>query len=137
MKDSAVSIHSLVGYKTKFWGNIEANGFLRVDGFFSGKIVSNDKVFIGKHGIVKNSIVIANHIIVGGKVEGNIYAYERVEILKSAQVYGNIYSSSINIEDNISFKGICNILPKNEIEDILHDLKNLDREPKQKLSLQL
>ena len=127
MKSNTVSIHSLIGYKTKFWGNIEANDFLRIDGFFSGKILSNGKVFVGKNGIAKKCIIIAKYVIIGGKIEGDIYSYDRVEILKSAEVYGNIYSNSINIEDNISFKGECHILPKNEIEEILEKLKENEK----------
>jgi len=127
VKNSNVSIHSLIGYKTKFWGDIEANDFLRIDGFFSGKIISNGKVFIGKNGIAKECTIIAKYVIIGGKIEGNIYSYNRVEILKSAEIYGNIYSNFINIEDNVSFKGVCHILPKNEIEEILENLKKVDK----------
>ena len=123
MKDNTISVHSLIGYKTKFLGDINADDFLRIDGFFSGKILSNGKVFIGKNGVVKQSVIIAKHVIIGGKIEGNVYSYDRIEILKSAEIYGNIYSNSINIEDNISFKGVCHILPKNEIEELLKNLK--------------
>lgn len=115
---SDFSINSLIGESTVFKGEFQAKGPLRIDGNFKGKIDSSGKVFIGKHGKAE-CLVLAKIVIIGGKVEGDIYAMDNVIALKTAEIIGNIYSSSIKIEDGVTLEGQCRVLSKNDMKELM------------------
>jgi cytoskeletal protein CcmA (bactofilin family) len=114
------SINSLVGEDTVFDGTFESKGPFRIDGHFKGKINSFGKIFIGKTGIAECQI-IAKNIIIGGTVKGDVYAEEYVQILKTGKILGNIFASSMNMDDSVVFDGECKILSKEEISKIIED----------------
>lgn len=97
-------IHSIIGENAHFHGEFTMQGSLRIDGEFSGKIVSEGKILVGPTGHVKTNIQ-ALRVIVAGKVEGNIVALESVHLLSSAQVSGDIISANLIIDDGVAFEG--------------------------------
>jgi cytoskeletal protein CcmA (bactofilin family) len=120
---SEFSINSLVGEDTIFYGIFESKGPFRIDGYFKGKINSFGKIYIGKSGVAECEI-IAKNIIIGGTVKGDVYAEEFVQILKTGKVIGNIYASSMNMDDSVIFDGECKILEKEEINKIIDEKRN-------------
>ncbi|HOV14244.1 MAG TPA: polymer-forming cytoskeletal protein [Spirochaetota bacterium] len=112
------SINSLVGETTTFSGEFESSGPFRIDGRFIGKINSFGKVFVGKNGFAEG-MVIAKTVIIGGTFKGDIFAEENVAVLKTGKIIGNIYSSSVNMEDGVLFDGECKVLSKQDMKDLL------------------
>ncbi|MDH5717757.1 MAG: polymer-forming cytoskeletal protein [Spirochaetia bacterium] len=112
MKDSQESLHepisSFIGEKASFTGEFVLEGSIRIDGVFSGKILSESKVIVGKTGHVKTNIQ-AKIVVVAGKVDGNIYALESVHLLESAKVYGDIISANLTMDDGVVFEGRARI----------------------------
>jgi cytoskeletal protein CcmA (bactofilin family) len=107
-KDSSY-INSLVGKGTRFDGELNLTGLLRVDGDFTGSIKTDGKVLIGRSGRVKCSIS-AGSVIIGGVVKGNIFSSGKVVVLATGMVLGNIKAPSIIIEEGVIFNGKCHIL---------------------------
>ena len=118
MAASEITINSIVGTGTEVCGVFNIAGPLRIDGKFEGKINSTGKVYIGKHGRAEATIV-ANNIVVGGYVKGDIYAEKNVVVLKSAEIDGNIYTCSVNMDNGVLFNGECRILGEGEMKDLL------------------
>jgi cytoskeletal protein CcmA (bactofilin family) len=118
---SDFSINSIIGENTSFKGIFTIKGPLRIDGDFTGKIISSGKVIIGKTGRAE-CIILAKNVVVGGVVKGDIYAEDKVVILKSSEIIGNIYSSSVIMDDGVIFNGKCDIIQKNDLKDII-DIK--------------
>jgi cytoskeletal protein CcmA (bactofilin family) len=52
-----------------------------------------------------NGDILARRIIVGGKVEGNIRAAERVEIGSTGKVRGDIFTNSLSVMEGGEFNG--------------------------------
>ena len=122
IKSSDLTINSILGENTTLKGHFIIKGPLRIDGNFSGKIDSNGKVIIGKNGRAECTI-IAKSIIVGGTIKGNIYAEEKVLVLKTGEVIGDIYSTSITMEDGVIFNGKCKIIERENIKEFLESKK--------------
>ncbi|MDH5720922.1 MAG: polymer-forming cytoskeletal protein [Spirochaetia bacterium] len=101
-------IDTIIGEKAKFNGDFILEGSLRIDGTFSGKIMSHGKVIVGKTGHVQTNIQ-AKSVIVAGIVDGNIYALENVHLLESAKVHGDIISANLSIEEGVIFEGRAKI----------------------------
>lgn len=112
------TINSIIGENTLFKGTFYINGPLRIDGNFSGKINSTGKVIIGRNGRAE-CVITAKTVIIGGTVKGDVFAEEKVIILKSGEVIGNIYSKSITMDDGVIFNGKCEIIPENLIKDFI------------------
>ena len=115
---SDITINSIVGTGTEFQGQINISGPLRIDGKFVGKVNSTGKVYIAKQARAE-AVILANNVIVGGYIKGDIYAEKNVVVLKSAEIDGNIYSCSVNMDSGVLFNGECRILGSAEIKDLL------------------
>ncbi|MCL2480763.1 MAG: polymer-forming cytoskeletal protein, partial [Spirochaetaceae bacterium] len=90
-------VNSIVGEGTRLNGELDLNGLLRIDGDFSGTIRTNGKVLIGKNGRAKCTIT-ASTVVIGGALRGNIYSSEKVIILSSGIIFGNIYTPRLIVE---------------------------------------
>lgn len=106
-------INSLVGKGTRFDGELNLTGLLRIDGDFTGSINTDGKVLIGKSGRVKCSIT-AGSVIIGGVVKGNVHSSGKVVVLSTGMVLGNIQAPSIIIEEGVVFNGKCHVLQGDE-----------------------
>lgn len=99
-------INSIIGAGSEFKGEFKINGLLRIDGKFQGTIDTHGKVLIGQSGDAITDIK-AKLVVVGGKVSGNIYATERVILLSTGDVKGNIITPSLVMEEGVKFDGNC------------------------------
>jgi cytoskeletal protein CcmA (bactofilin family) len=106
-------VNSIIGEGAKFTGDIELSGLIRIDGDFSGLIKKADRVLIGKTGRVKSSIK-ARVVVVGGAVMGDIIAEERLTILSTAMVVGNVKAPNLAIEEGVVFHGLCEVIVPEE-----------------------
>ena len=100
---------TLVGRTTTIFGRLVLLDSVRIDGKVMGNIETAPgnkiSVAIGLTGEVKGDIT-AHRILVAGKVEGNIYAAERVEFHKDAVVNGDISYGSIAVEHGARLLGM-------------------------------
>ncbi len=108
LPDSAY-INSIIGEGTRFSGEFDLNGLLRIDGDFCGTVRTKGKVLVGKNGRAECT-VYAGTVVVGGIVKGNIFAEEKVVILSTGIVLGNICSPRFIVEEGVILNGICRIL---------------------------
>lgn len=99
-------VNSIVGEGTRFNGELDLNGLLRIDGDFTGKIKTTGKVLVGKNGRAECTIN-ASTVVVGGAVKGNIYSSERVIVLSSGMILGNIYTPRLIVEEGVILDGEC------------------------------
>ncbi len=101
-------INTIIGEGAKFNGEFILEGSLRIDGVFSGKILSEGKVIVGQSGHVKTNIE-ARVVIVAGRVDGNIYSLEMVHLLDTAEVTGDIISPNLIVDEGVVFEGRAKI----------------------------
>jgi cytoskeletal protein CcmA (bactofilin family) len=97
-------IETIIGKGTNIEGTVNIEGATRIDGSVTGKLTSNDIVTVGATGVVKAEIR-AKAIIVGGHVEGNLFASEKVELQAKCELLGDITSKSLLVEHGALFHG--------------------------------
>lgn len=102
-------VNSIIGEGTTLRGYFDLNGLLRIDGVFYGKVRTNGKVLIGKNGEAECGIV-AGTVVIGGKVKGEIIATERITLLSTGVLIGNIKTPRLIIEEGVVFDGKCEII---------------------------
>jgi len=101
-------INSIIGEGTRFNGEFDLNGLLRIDGDFCGTVRTEGKVLVGKNGRAECT-VYAGTVVIGGILRGNIFAGEKVVILSTGIVLGNIHSPRLIVEEGVIFNGTAKI----------------------------
>lgn len=100
---------TLIGKTSEIYGRMVVGESLRIDGKVVGNIESQENskvtVAVGEDGEVIGDI-FAYRVMIAGKVEGNIYATERVEFHQTAQVRGDVTYGSIGIEHGARVIGL-------------------------------
>ncbi|MBI2468121.1 MAG: polymer-forming cytoskeletal protein [Candidatus Rokubacteria bacterium] len=87
-------------------GKYTFSGTALVNGKFKGEISSNDTLIIGEKGVV-NATIRAGIVQVSGEVVGSLQASERVEMKKTARVFGDVEAPVVVIEEGVLFEGHC------------------------------
>lgn len=99
-------INSIVGEGTEFRGDLRLSGLLRIDGDFTGSITTDGKILVGKNGRAECTIK-AGTVVVGGIVRGNITSVEKVVVLSTGMVIGNISTPRLIVEEGVVLDGHC------------------------------
>lgn len=110
LSPTAELFDSMVGEGMEIHGRIVAHKSIRIDGTIYGNVEilegkKNITVAVGAHGKVFGDIK-ACRVLVGGLVEGNVYATERVELHGLSNVMGDITYSDIGIEPGAEVMGL-------------------------------
>ncbi|MDR3170655.1 MAG: polymer-forming cytoskeletal protein [Treponema sp.] len=98
------SLNTIIGPGTWVRGDIESGGFTRVDGSIQGNISAQGRVIIGEKARVKGH-VSGTSVTIGGVVFGNILASERLIVLASALVMGDIITRRIQADEGCLIHG--------------------------------
>ena len=100
--------YTFLGKGVDFKGKAKFDTSVRIDGHFDGQIVSQDTLIIGEGGVVKGEITCET-IICSGKIEGNIVASQKVQLLKPAVLIGGVRTPSFSVEEGVVFHGSCDM----------------------------
>lgn len=96
---------AIIGPKIRFKGELAGEEDLLIQGQVEGTInLKNNTLTIGEQGVVKAN-VIAKTVTIEGTVEGDLFGQERISILASSNVKGNIVADSVILEDGAKFRG--------------------------------
>ncbi len=82
---------------------------LRINGKFEGSLEARGNLIIGQTAIVCADIV-GDNIVIGGRVKGKVTAKERLTLLPTAIVEGEIYPVRLNIAEGAILEGRCMML---------------------------
>lgn len=87
-------VDTLIGRNTRVEGDVHFTGGLYVDGQVKGSILAETggeaMLSISEQGFVEGEVRVP-HVVVNGRLVGNILGAEKVELLANAQVQGNIH----------------------------------------------
>ncbi|GMT41949.1 MAG: hypothetical protein IEMM0002_0360 [bacterium] len=97
-------IRAFLGEGTEFEGLLAFEGTVRVDGRFNGEIQTDDCLIIGENATVKAEVNVG-HLIVMGKLIGNVHAVNKVEITASGFVEGDIHTPGIVVQEGAILRG--------------------------------
>jgi len=101
----------LVGYLYKgsrVSGHLSFQGPARIDGIVDGEIQCQGALTIGESAEVKAKIT-AQLVVIHGKVEGNVSAKEKIELVAPARLIGNIDTPRLIIAEGVVFDGDCSM----------------------------
>lgn len=90
----AGSIDSLIGPKTEIRGDVFFSGGLHIDGKVKGNVTAVEgaasTLILSNQGEIEGEVRVS-HLMLNGKVMGDVYSSESVELASEARVQGNVY----------------------------------------------
>jgi len=91
-------------------GTLKFAGELTFDGKLDGDITSDGALNLGDNAVVKGNLNI-NSVVLRGKVNGNVTAKEKIEIKAKTELFGDIRSPKLVIEEGVTFVGKSEVNP--------------------------
>ena len=113
---------------TLFDGVLKFDTSIKIDGRFKGRIISKGFLIIGEKAKVRANIK-AESIVIAGEVKGNVEAADRLEMLPSGKLYGNIKTKKLKMADGVVFEGSCEMLPHVDRKERAQRLRELGENP--------
>jgi len=101
-------VNSIIGEGTRVKGEFDLNGLLRIDGDFSGAIRTRGKVLVGRNGRAECTMH-AGTVVIGGVVKGEITSTEKVIVLSTGLVLGNVTTPRLIVEEGVILNGSCRV----------------------------
>jgi cytoskeletal protein CcmA (bactofilin family) len=99
-------VETIIGQNTTIKGSLSSSGSLRIDGQFEGDVNTSGELIVGEAGRVKAQIT-ARSAMIAGTITGNMDVSEKLELLPSAKVVGDLKVGSLIIGEGAIFKGNC------------------------------
>ena len=115
-------IDCLIGAGTTVEGNITFSGGLRVDGHVHGNVLAaEDKpgtLVLSEQARIEGEIRVS-HVVINGTVVGPVYAVEYMELQAKADVTGDVYYRTLEIQLGAVVQGRLVYQPEDKSSNIV------------------
>lgn len=105
-KYNSQKVDTIIGKNTFLKGTLQAEGTIRIEGTFEGDITTKTDIIIATGAVVKAKIKCCNATL-GGRVEGNIAAKNKLDIRSNGVLIGDIQAGILAIEEGAHLEGNC------------------------------
>jgi cytoskeletal protein CcmA (bactofilin family) len=103
------------GNEPELNGDIAFRDMLRVNGHIAGSVCSKKGTLIVDATAQIDANIEVSVAVIGGTVNGDIVAHQRVELGPAARIHGNIWTRSLAIQNGAIFDGICQMIEEKDI----------------------
>ncbi len=114
------TITTTLGRETNFSGTMKFQSSLKINGNFQGKIISPGFLYVEESAVINADINVGS-VVIGGYVKGNVEAREKLELLPTGQLYGNVRTAKLKIADGVVFEGKCEMIRDEQDIDIFSE----------------
>ncbi|MCW8980330.1 MULTISPECIES: polymer-forming cytoskeletal protein [Altibacter] len=91
---------------TKLKGDIQSQGFFRIDGTIEGNVNTPSKVVIGKSGFINGTLTCENADI-EGRFEGELHVSGTLSLKETAHIEGQVVVGKLAVEPGATFNATC------------------------------
>ncbi|MFQ5994704.1 MAG: polymer-forming cytoskeletal protein [Acidiferrobacterales bacterium] len=102
------TIDTLVGAKAELKGDVVFSGGLRIDGKQKGNVTAkgagNSTLVLSENAEIVGDVIVP-HMIVNGRIRGNVHCSERIELQSKAEVIGDIHYKVIEMALGATING--------------------------------
>jgi len=112
-KNEDFSVNTIIGPGTSVSGDVESGGFTRVDGNVKGDVKAKGRVIVGERARMKSNIS-ATAVTVGGVVFGNVLASERLIVLATGLIMGDVITRRLQADEGCLIHGRVKVCQTDE-----------------------
>lgn len=106
---------TFLGESINFKGVASFVGTVRIDGQIEGEIYTNGRVEVGTNAVIKGTIT-AGTLISNGRINGSVTAGNKVQLLRSSVLIGEVHAPVFYMEEGAHFEGICRMRGRRQAE---------------------
>ena len=107
---SNVNSKNVLNSDVELKGTLKFAGELTFDGKLDGDITSEGALNLGDNAVIKGNLNITS-VVLRGKINGNVTAKEKIEIKAKTELFGDIRSPKLVIEEGVTFVGKSEVNP--------------------------
>lgn len=100
------SIRTIISADTRIDGSVTTENSIRLSGTVNGNVSTKGLLIVGNGASVTGNIT-AESVIVAGRVEGDLNIADKVNIESTGEVYGDIVTKRLLIDEDSVFSGKC------------------------------
>lgn len=89
-------------------GEIKVEGTVRIDGRLEGEVQTKGEVIVGEEGLVQGTI-FAGSLISSGRIKATVTVTERIHLMKTAILIGEVHGPVMSMEDGAKFQGLSDM----------------------------
>jgi cytoskeletal protein CcmA (bactofilin family) len=97
------------GAGTSFNGVLRFKETLYIQGKFKGTIEATGALIVDKGAVVEADHILVSSLTAHGRVTGTVIAMDKVDLLKGAEVRGDVTAARLRIADEVLFEGKCSM----------------------------
>ncbi len=109
--DRQSELNGILNAGSHIRGELHFEDEFLIYGKVTGSVVSDGELIIGEEGEIEGDIVV-RRVQVSGTVRGKLKATERIEITSTGEVFAELETPSLFIEDGAFFEGSCSMSRK-------------------------
>ena len=102
------TVDTLIGAKAELKGDIGFSGGLRIDGKQKGNIAAkgaaNSTLVLSENAEIIGNVTVP-HMIINGKIKGNVHCSERIELQSKAEISGDVHYKVIEMALGATING--------------------------------
>jgi cytoskeletal protein CcmA (bactofilin family) len=95
---SKEEINAFLGAGTVYQGRLSFQGAVRIDGSFSGEVLSEGSLIVGKDAQLEGMLNVGD-LLLSGHFTGEVQAKRRVTIHKTGVLQGAVYTPALVMEE--------------------------------------
>ncbi|GHS85844.1 hypothetical protein FACS1894201_06040 [Bacteroidia bacterium] len=115
--ETEINAYNIISAGTKFKGDFNATGNIRIDGDFEGSVITNGKLIVGQNGVVSGT-VICQTAEFEGTIKANVEVKDYIAIKAAANITGDIKTDKISIETGAVFNGFCKMTDVKQTDNL-------------------
>ena len=101
---SKEEINAFLGAGTVYQGRLSFQGAVRIDGSFSGEVLSEGSLIVGKDALIEGMLNVGD-LLLSGRFTGEVQAKRRVVIHKTGVLQGSVYTPALITEEGALLDG--------------------------------
>lgn len=115
LETSPGKIDTVIGKECVLSGKITGKGLIRIDGVFDGEVSNKGDLVIGDSGKVEAELQ-AKIITIAGYYAGALEAEGKLELKKTASVFGTFKTNDLIVEEGAAISGSIDMKLKKDAE---------------------
>lgn len=104
--DRPSELNGFLDSGSRLAGELSFDASFRIDGAFTGKVLSEGSLVVGEGGEVDGEMRVGT-LFVSGLVKGTVHAARRIQLASGARVFADLETPSLVVEDGALFGGRC------------------------------
>jgi len=107
-EDGATSSETIIAGGVKVEGDFASPGDVRIEGIVIGSVKAQGNLLVTETATIEADVAAAN-ATVAGEIKGDLTVAEKVELLSTAKLHGNLACRTLTVEAGAMIAGNCQV----------------------------